>query len=932
MKFQFSFIFLLFFQVLFAQESIVKGRIIGLHSNEPISEVKLEIEGSIFSITTDEYGLFSFSEKSLPKGEQVLRVFKEGYIEQRIPITIEKDKTLNIDPILLKPDLAQIETQIGIVSLSDSELDQDEDSSYTISGLFQASNDAFLNAAAYDFSATFFRPRGLDNANGKVLINGVEMNKLYTGRPQWANWGGLNDLQRNSEFTMGLTANDHTFGDLAGTTNLVMRASQYKRGGRVSYATANRTYNGRGMGSYRSGLSSSGWTYALLVSRRFADEGYINGTLYDSNSFFLAVEKRLDVDHSINVSSFYTPNRRGRGTAITNEVKELKGIRYNPNWGFQEGEIRSSRIREVVEPMFILSHYWDVSRRTTINTNVSYQTGRVGNTRLDNAGNRNPVANYYQRLPSYFLRFENPTPYDYYLAYHAQQEFINDGQLDWNKLYEANSNTSDSLSVYAIQEDRTDDTMLSINSIFNSRVSEHLTLNGTVSYTSLLSENFAELNDLLGGKGYKDIDAFGEDPLQSQSDLQQPNRIVQQGERYKYNYDLTASRFSAFAQAQFKFSRWDSYMAILASMTSFQRNGKYQNGYFPEENRSLGLSEALNFSNYGIKAGLTYKLTGRHILDINAAYFTKAPALRNAFANVRQNNDVVDNLVSEVVQSADVGYILRLPLLKMRVTGYYINFQDQTDIGFFFTQNALGHSESNAFVQEIVTGIQKQNTGIELGFEAQFLPTFKLKGAAAVGQYLYTANPQLYLSSDDFDDIATPEIEGNDLFNLGKREVFLKNYHVAGGPERAYQLGLEYSDPEFWWVGVTTNYFSNAYADISNLRRTTDFYTDVDGLPFSEYDKDTARQLLQQEEFDPYILVNMVGGKSCRVNNYYIGFFASINNILNTEYKTGGFEDSRRASYRQQLEESNRKHGPLFGNRYFFGNGTTYYINVYVRF
>ena len=31
----------------------------------------------------------------------------------------------------------------------------------------------------------------LDSENGKILINGLEMNKLYSGRQQWSNWGVL---------------------------------------------------------------------------------------------------------------------------------------------------------------------------------------------------------------------------------------------------------------------------------------------------------------------------------------------------------------------------------------------------------------------------------------------------------------------------------------------------------------------------------------------------------------------------------------------------------------------------------------------------------------------------------------------------------------------------------------------------------------------
>ncbi len=116
------------------------------------------------------------------------------------------------------------------------------------------------------------------------------------------------------------------------------------------------------------------------------------------------------------------------------------------------------------------------------------------------------------------------------------------------------------------------------------------------------------------------------------------------------------------------------------------------------------------------------------------------------------------------------------------------------------------------------------------------------------------------------------------------------------------------------------------------MRRTSDFYTDpLDGLPYNDYNEEVANELLQQEELNDYFLVNVVGGKSWKVKNYYVGFFATINNVLDQEYKTGGFEDSRRANYRQQVEEQGRE-TPIFGNRYFFGRGTTYYLNLYVRF
>ena len=262
-------------------------------------------------------------------------------------------------------------------------------------------------------------------------------------------------------------------------------------------------------------------------------------------------------------------------------------------------------------------------------------------------------------------------------------------------------------------------------------------------------------------------------------------------------------------------------------------------------------------------------------------------------------------------------------MIKARLTGFYVGFENQNDIGFYFTQDISGLGiDGDAFVQEVVTGINSRNVGVELGIEAQFTPTFMVKLAGSFGQYIYTNHPNLYLTSDDF--------EGPLVFGDGTTR--LKNYHVAGGPERAYQIGFEYRDPSYWWLGVTGNYFSHAFIDVNNLARSANFSTDFDGQPFNDYDEALGRELLQQEQIEPYVLVNLVGGKSWRIGRYYVGFFASVNNLLNQEYRTGGFEQGRNTNYRTIKEDRSREYGPLFGNRYFFGSGTTYYVNAYVRF
>ena len=114
--------------------------------------------------------------------------------------------------------------------------------------------DVFYRTAAYEFSSSFFKVRGLDSDNAIVHINGIKMNKLYNGRPQWSNWGGLNDVLRNQELSNGSIPLKYNFGGILGSNNINIRASEYGEGGRITYSSSNRSYSNRLMATYNLSL------------------------------------------------------------------------------------------------------------------------------------------------------------------------------------------------------------------------------------------------------------------------------------------------------------------------------------------------------------------------------------------------------------------------------------------------------------------------------------------------------------------------------------------------------------------------------------------------------------------------------------------------------------------------------------------------------
>ena len=596
------------------------------------------------------------------------------------------------------------------------------------------------------------------------------------------------------------------------------------------------------------------------------------------------------------------------------------GIKYNSYWGYQNGQKRNSRDKDVEEPILMLSHYWKMSDRTTLNTNVAYQTGSIGNSRLDYQTANSPDPTYYKNLPSYFYNLGDAAG-----AASAQSYFLNNSQIDWNAMYIANQNSVNAgKSVYALYEDRTDDKQITANSILFSDLSDNIKLNAGASFKKLKSHNFQNMLDLLGGEYFSDIDPFYTGD-QTQSDLNNPNRQIKVGDTYGYNYNLNAIVMDAFTQFKFSYKKTDFYLAQSFSRTQYEREGLYRNGIYA--NNSYGKSGKQIFENFGFKGGFTYKITGQHLLDFNGAYMTKAPNMRNTFANARINNNITPDLESETVASLDASYIMRTPKFKARLTGFASKVQNATEISFYYAEGIGDEDDGDvdSFISEILTGIEKRNFGAELGLEYQITSTIKATGAVSYGQYLYGNNPNLKIN----DDAQATLTNSQPIVDFGK--AYLKNYRLAGMPQTAASFGLEYRDPHFWWIGANINYLADSYLDVSNILRTDNFSLDNTGISYPGATEEAVRKALKQEKFAEFNLLNVTGGKSWRVDNTTIGFFASVNNVLDTTYKTGGFEQSRKATFPdQQADIANGT--PSFGSKYFYGYGRTYFVNLYVNF
>jgi hypothetical protein len=790
------------------------------------------------------------------------------------------------------------------------DISEDDVEAQDVSGLLQSSKDVFSNVAGFNFSAARYRVRGYDSENYFVSMNGLTLNNPESGRAIWAFWGGLNDITRYQESKAGISASSYNFGGIGGFSNINARATAVRKGTRISYALANRSYQHRAMITHSTGLMDNGFAVAVSASTRLSNEGYVDGTYYSGASYFISLEKRLNEKHSLGLVAFAAPTVQGRRSISTQETYDLTGNNYyNSYWGYQNGEKRNSRVRNNHTPMIMLNHYFNINDKTKLNTSAFYSFGKQGNTRLNWYNAADPRPDYYRNLPSYYnIPGEEQNYADLTAAWQSNDPSTT--QLDWDHFYFANSKnlftqtnangTGESVqgnrAKYIIEEARTDISHYGLNTVLGHQKTDNIRLTGGLSASLYKSNNFKIMNDLLGADFWVDVDQFAErdfeDETIAQSDVNNPNRIIEEGDRFGYDYDISINTYNAFGQIEGTSAKIDWFAALSASTTTYWRTGNMKNGLFPED--SYGDSEKQNFFNYGTKAGIIYKITGRHLIRLNGAYLTRAPFARNAFVSPRTRNQIVPGLENEKIMSGDLSYLVRYPKVKIRSTAYYTTIKDKSWARSFY------HDELNTFVNYMMTGVDQLFMGVEFGAEVNITSTIIAQGAFATGQFLYDSRPEATIIQDNSTELLAEN-----------KTIYFKNFRIGGIPQTAASIGLKYNSPKYWFTGVNFNYFANTYLDANPDRRTEE--------ALSKY-IDTDPQvdgIIDQTKLDDDYVINFFIGKSWRLKNkYYLRLNLNVNNVLdNTDFETGGFEQLR---YDQNdIDKFPPRIGYMLGRTYF---------------
>ncbi len=803
-------------------------------------------------------------------------------------------------PILaqeVKDSLAEEGMQEQAFTFTEAQLGEDDDMSQNVS-IIHSNNNIYASQVGYLFSPVRFKFRAFNQKYNEIYINGAPMNDMETGQFRFSLVGGLNQQTKGVENSLPFETNNFGMPAMGGSNNYNFRPSAMAQGQRITVTGANRNYRVRAMYTYNSGINANGWAFSANLTYRWANEGYVEGTFYNSLSYFLGVEKIFNDQHRLSLVTWGNPTERATQGAGTDETYWLANDRYyNPYWGYQDGKKRSSRVVNDWAPTALLTWDYQISQKTKLTTSLMGLYSMYSRTKLDYNNADNPQPDYWKNMPSsYFDVWDetdaanrtNQAIADFERARNFWMSDKANRQINFDQLYFANKQAgAQGLdAMYYIEKNHQDNLTLSLSSSLQKELSRFAAISTGITLATNKTSHYVTMHDMLGALSFHNINTYAlgqynaDDP-RVQYDLRNPNGFVGVGDRFSFDFDYLVNKANWWATLKYDKGRMHSFISGRIGGVGMSRDGNMQNGMAPEN--SYGESPTAFFLDGGGKAGIHYNIGQGNVVTLGVGYEWKAPQVRTAFISPQVCNDFVTDLKNEKVLSAELGYQIQLPWMKANITGYYSQVKDETEWQNFY------YDDINSFSYVSMTGINKEYYGVEWGINFKVTNEFNIKTIGTIAEAKNTNNAHVWYMSS-----TTGTYNDN---NDHKPEMVLnKNMRESGTPLTAASLILSYHKWG-WFIDLNCNYYDRIYLSYSpsfryestlrNRQNAGEAVTDNDG--------NILESALAQQKGKGGFMLDASIGRSIRLKQgRQLSINLSVTNLLNNQkIVTGGYEQSR---------------------------------------
>ena len=639
--------------------------------------------------------------------------------------------------------------------------------------------DIYIRSAYNVFDVAFFKVRGYDMAYQNVCINGYSMNSPLSGNPNFSQWAGLNHLFLTPEIAIGLNSSEFSTGYIGGAVNYNVRASAYEKQTRAHYSLSNSVYDHRLMLTGATGMTKNGWSAVASLSGRFGTGmNYVKGQKFNAFSYLLAVEKKINSEHALNLTFFGAPTQGNLRAAALGEVYDVLGNNhYNPGWGWYDNKQRHANMRNSHEPVVMLSHYYTSSdKKYTVNTTLSSSFGKEEVTNL-NWKNANSPWGEDIYLPSLQDRK--------WRSYMADQWRNNASirEIDWDNMYLINQLAAyqGKSAHYMIDKAKTNRFQLGGASNMTVKFNENIKLSAGIDIRGMKQKEQTVVDDLLGGLYWQEayIDPWiGELHSVSCPIAHLSPQKLKEGDVRGHILERNVYTQRLWGVVNFTYNKIDFHAGA-----HIGGNEIFEHITPPEylvEVIKYDINKLLSLS-YGAQAGITYKINTHHRLALNAQFHL--------------NPNLNFEILKEKVFSSEISYVIDYPIIQMRMTGFYTQFIDKA-------YTTLYNNTSFEITEFLINGIDQLHMGCELGLKVKAGKIFAFILAGSFGDYLYQNRSIMHIA-------------------WGQKRV-------AGSPQIAGTLGAEFNH-KGWHANVNANYFDKIYTDIVPLINSSIFQEKLKG-------------------------------------------------------------------------------------------------------
>lgn len=811
-------------------------------------------------------------------------------------------------------------------TFTEAQLGEDDDMSQNVT-IVNSNNNIYASEVGYLFSPVRFRYRAFDQKYNDVYINGIPMNDKETGQFRFSNIGGLNQQTKNQEFALPFESNKFAMTGMAGSNNYNFRPASMPAGHRITLTGANRNYTLRGMYTFNTGLSDKGWAFSGNITYRWANEGYVEGTFYNSLSYFLGVQKVFgNGAHSLAFSTWGNPTERASQGAGTDEMYWMANDRYyNPYWGYQNGKKRNSRIVNDFAPTALLTWDWKISDNDKLTTSLMGKYSMYKSTKLNYNNADNPHPNYWKNMPSsyYDIWDESNSSYrtsealqNWHDAYDYWSGPKANRQIDWDRLYYSNKQASaqGQDAMYYIQAKHNDALTIALASTFNKQLDKDKNWNIGIVGATNKGMHYQTMEDLLGATQFHNINtyALGTYPANAdeiQYDLNNPNAVVKEDDKFGYNYNLLVNNGKLWTSYSENFGILHYLVAAKLGYTAMQRDGKMRNGL--AKDNSYGKSHTAQFIDGGLKFGANINLGRGNTFTLGLGYEHKAPQAKVAFVSPEINNDFVKNLKNERVFSSEIGYQLQTSWLHANINAYYSYLTNVSDWQNFY------YDDINSFSYVSITGMKKAYYGVEAGLKFKVTSAFDVKLIGQISDAkILNDNTVSYMNS-------TKGVEYTET-------IYNKNMRDNGTPLTAASLGLSYHSGG-WFLDLNANYYDRIYLSYSPCYR---YHSSATARGNCFDNNEPIRSAFEQAKGHGGFMLDGSIGRSIYLKRGSLSINLSVTNILNnTNIVTGGYEQSR-SDYSKKTDGTTTNRAYKFSKNpmKFFAYGTNGMLNIAYKF